>query len=695
LKNPSSIWSRCRSHSTIRPTAANTAALAYVALTVSGLLAPCESRGQDAGSPISIAPVVVEQSESASSALAVSRERSSTQDSTGFVEVVELNEIWRSTDDLPEIIGRSTGVRVRAKGGRNHSSTLSVRGSSANRVKVLLDGIALGRASNPIVDLALLPGQAIDSIEIYRGFTPVGFAASGAASTINIKSKTNIEPGAGLALSYGSYDTARVTGQAAGKLADGLLTSVISLNHTQGDFRFHDDNGSVNNPDDDTTETRQNNEVDSADLSLAWSKPMSQGRRLIVREFFLSRDEELPGQGSFKSVESSIDTLQNLVAASLDDPANGWALGTAAFLQKQHRKDKLPNPDRPRPAKFTENRNWALSSTGRWSRLIADRHFVETSAQFDYEGFSGREGDNNNDQQRHALALAVGDEIEFPSLDLLVSLQLRHQRLWNNFEDGSSSGPGDDIDGDQVHSTDPRLGLRWTPLSWFDLRANAATTFRAPDFSELFGSDGLSVGNPELKPEQGESYDVGFGLHFAPERWEVDLEYTYFDNQLDDGIVVALTFNRVAKAKNAEKTRIRGHEISLDARGPAGLSFQANYVHQDPIEFTDGAPDRKISGVADDEFATRLAWERGRVLAAYELSFVGKHTTNSENTDRLHIASRLQHDLSLTLGPFQNWGVSFEVENISDTLVPDELGFPVPGRSFFTTVSYSWEPQRR
>lgn len=647
-----------------------------------------------ADDPTVITPVVVEGSEESRDSLQINRSRSSAEDSTGFVEVIDLGANWRTAQDVTDIIGRSTSLRVRARGGRNHTATLSVRGSSANRVRVLLDGAALGRAADPVVDLSLLPTESIDSIEIFRGFTPVGFAASGAASTLNIKTQTATEPGASFAVSYGSYDTSRVTAQGAARVGGGSLSSLLSWKRTEGNFRYINDNGTINNSADDRVETKRNNEVESVDLSNFWSKPMDSGIEITVRNFFLARDEGLPGQESVQNLNSSVDTQRNILTAGLGDRDGTWTLGASMlFLNRDLRLEETNTDTAPIPTK-SGNRTWAFSTTGRWSKLLADTHFLELSGQADHERFSDSYDDDprsGTTQQRNGVAIAAGDEIEVTPLNLLISLQLRHQRLWNEFEDDPDSTLDDEFSNDELDSTDPRLGLRWSPLSWFDLRANAATTFRAPDFSELFGSDGLSVGNPNLKPEDGKSFDAGFSLRTTTNQFDANLEYTWFENRLDDGIVVVLTSNRVAKALNIDKTRIRGHEISVDVQGPVGLGLSANYVNQDPRSLSISTYNQKLSGVADEEFATRLQWQSGAALTAYQTTYVGAHSTDSENSGRLPIGSRLQHDISLTLGPFRDWVIAFELENLSDTLVPDELGFPVPGRSFFATVSYAWE----
>ena len=73
-------------------------------------------------------------------------------------------------------------MQIQHLGGRDDFSTASIRGATGGQVKVLLDGVSLTRASTSVVNLADLPMKSIERIEIYRGFAPVRYGSSGAAS---------------------------------------------------------------------------------------------------------------------------------------------------------------------------------------------------------------------------------------------------------------------------------------------------------------------------------------------------------------------------------------------------------------------------------------------------------------------------------------------------------------------------------
>ena len=142
---------------------------------------------------------------------ALTTEYESSVDATGFTTVIRAGEAWRGYRTVGELLGRSAGLQVTNFGGPEDLSTVSVRGSGPAQVRVLLDGVALTRAGNAVVNLADIPLDAVDRIEIHRGYTPVRFASSGASSVINIITRQIEEPTLSASASIGSFTTVKLS----------------------------------------------------------------------------------------------------------------------------------------------------------------------------------------------------------------------------------------------------------------------------------------------------------------------------------------------------------------------------------------------------------------------------------------------------------------------------------------------------
>lgn len=92
-----------------------------------------------------------------------------------------------------------------------------------------------------------------------------------------------------------------------------------------------------------------------------------------------------------------------------------------------------------------------------------------------------------------------------------------------------------------------------------------------PTLFELFGSTTNFVGNPNLKSEATESWEVGFEQSFLKKKLKLDI--VYFDNQVKDLITGSGT-----TATNIAGASIHGVEVSVTARPMASLDVIANYT---------------------------------------------------------------------------------------------------------------------
>src|SRR3989449_9009126 len=97
-------------------------------------------------------------------------------DSTAFATVIRAEDFAGRVTSVPELLREAVGVQVRGLGGEY--ATVSIRGSTAEQVVVYLDGVPLNRALGGAVNLADLPLGQVESIEVYRGFTPAGVPAA-------------------------------------------------------------------------------------------------------------------------------------------------------------------------------------------------------------------------------------------------------------------------------------------------------------------------------------------------------------------------------------------------------------------------------------------------------------------------------------------------------------------------------------
>jgi outer membrane receptor for ferrienterochelin and colicin len=70
-----------------------------------------------------------------------------------FVTVIKNEELDKRFNDIPEVLEKSVGVRIKKSGGLGDFSTISIRGSSSEQVLIYLDGILLNESQGGGVNL--------------------------------------------------------------------------------------------------------------------------------------------------------------------------------------------------------------------------------------------------------------------------------------------------------------------------------------------------------------------------------------------------------------------------------------------------------------------------------------------------------------------------------------------------------------
>jgi len=191
--------------------------------------------------------------------------------------------------------------------------------------------------------------------------------------------------------------------------------------------------------------------------------------------------------------------------------------------------------------------------------------------------------------------------------------------------------------------------------------------------------------------------DIGFDWQ-TDQVWllrDLGFEYAYFHNDIDDIIVLLPSGARIPRPQNVGKARITGHEARFLARAPLGFRVEAAYTHQNAENRSDIVDERgkDLPSMPDDEVHVRLAWERAAWTIAYELDYRSDVYLDRVQSPAARVPSYTTHDLSLD---FALGGGGFhariEADNLTDEQYEDVLGFPVPGRAFYVTLSYAPGP---
>lgn len=623
-------------------------------------------------------------------------------DATAFATVIEVERQAEEFKTVAQVLAETAGLQVRRFGGLGDFATVSVRGASSGQVRIYFDDVPLTRARTETVNLADLPLEPLQRIEVYRATTPLSVGASALGGVINLITKDPTdEPSVSFLAGGGSFGTRQASLTASGRIDEwGLLGSFNYLG-SEGDFPFDDDNGTPVNPHDDERVRRQNNAFNSGDVILKAVRDLSSRTRLVALNEFFINDQGVPGIGAFQSKDASLFDLRNLsYVRFLADGADHLPTefdATLFFIYEEERFED-PSGDLGLGRRKTRFRTFATGANAHGAETFGD-HLLEGRIDLSGEVLVPRDLASPDPmdvtQSRISFDVALGDTWSTIGDTLLLDGQLRYEMVHDDFG-GFVDANGDVTDessGGTQHLFTPRIGARYTALPWLWLKANAGRYGRFPNFSELFGNRGSIVGNPDLQPEKGWNVDAGLVAQ-AASVGPVDglrAETVFFWRDIDDLILLLQNSQRTSVPQNVGSARIWGVEVSTAFEAWRRIGFTANYTYQDARDES-AAPSRngkQLPGIPQNEAYLRVDYHPWDVVPFYELSFTSDNFLDPANL--IEVPSRLIHSLGLQWQlPWSPLVLTFEARNITDNQIADVAGFPLPGRSFYGTVAYRW-----
>ncbi|MFH1755441.1 MAG: TonB-dependent receptor, partial [Candidatus Latescibacterota bacterium] len=239
----------------------------------------------------------------------------------------------------------------------------------------------------------------------------------------------------------------------------------------------------------------------------------------------------------------------------------------------------------------------------------------------------------------------------------------------------------------------PNFGVRWQLTSFATFKANWGRYYRLPTFLELFGNLGSVTGSSALEAEEGINRDIGVILakdragHFR----RLFFEAVYLNNRVDNLILFFPNSQYTSKPVNIGSAYIKGWELSCSGAFQQWLQLSGNYTRLD-TEDTSDIPyynGNQLAGRPENEFSLLLDWLHARWKIGYEYHYIGNNFIDRANMRE--IPSREIHNLVVKIHtPLEGLSLTAEGRNITGNRISDINGFPLPGRTFYTTLSYQY-----
>ena len=460
---------------------------------------------------------------------------------------------------VSELLRAVPGFSVSHTGVVGSQTQVRVRGSEANQVLVLIDGV---RANDPATGdefrWEYLATANIERIEIVRGPQSALWGSDAIGGVVHIITKSGRDaPGVGGYLEAGSENTlnAAMNGGFGGDSwsvvvgVEQLATDGSNISRTGGE-----------NDDSDITTGSVNARFKPSDrlavqLGLRTVNAYSQFDAVDFVATGLPTDSDV-----------ATDTTQRLAQL-------GVTLGASDNRVRHHLNARYFDSDN---RDLTDGVEAASSGSDRLNigyqaDIRIGRNLLAIALEHEKTNFEQRGeivwGDPNQDQEMDVMSVVT--DFQGRATDNVTYL------LSARFDDNSDFN--DIVTG--------RASIAWNVSDATTLRANIGTGQKTPTFIERFGYfPGQFIGNPALKPEQSLSYDIGIDQRIST---SAVIQIAVFEQEIEDEIdgFIFDPDTLLYTADNLSTTSKRSG-VELGARWTVSeqLDLSMNYTYTDATE---------------------------------------------------------------------------------------------------------------
>lgn len=553
--------------------------------------------------------------------------------------VITAAEIESSpAQDITALLNNVSGVSVRNSGTRGSASGVFVRGTSGSQIVVLIDGIRSGSPTLGSTELAHLPIEAIERIEIIKGPLSGLYGADAIGGVIQVFTKQGDTDGNGsLSLAAGS---------------NGLQKGVLNLTtgNATNNFRVTLGQEETDGIDSTSIVSGGNDDDDSFEASnINVAGQFALSNNTTARISHLQTDNEVEFDNTFGDDSGffSDNSIKN-TAIALDSTLSE-SLRWTSNLGKQ-------TDEAVTEAFASSVEGDRLSFTSQVEKKLSNQQIITFGIDaYDEEVTSSTDFPVNDRDNKGVFAQY---QQSYGTLGVVANLRFDDNSAYGNDTNGS-------IAVNSQLSGNTRLTVSY------------GTAFRAPTFNDLYFP---GFGNPEILPEESESLEISLRGTTANTQWRISAFNTDVENLIG--------FDPVSfTAANTADASLQGleFEVSTNLNGwylAANLDLLSAEDDSTGIELDDRA-EKTLNLSASKSFGAIGA--RIDVLAED-----GRHDLSGTELN-----SFAKVDLSASYALADNFKLYAAINNLFDkdytvNLISDTERFNTEDRTFKLSAKYSF-----
>ncbi|BAT58968.1 vitamin B12 transporter BtuB precursor [Variibacter gotjawalensis] len=463
---------------------------------------------------------------------------------------------------VPEVLQTVPGLVVVPSGGPGNQTSVFMRGTNSNHVKVLVDGISINDPATGLIDFGNLAATGdIERVEVLRGPQSGLYGSDALGGIIAITAKRGEgPPKAAVTLEGGSFGTFNQNVNVSGS-------------HERFDYAFNVSHFRAESVPVTPLELlppgqrRINDFYDNLTFSTKLGAQLTENFRINFVARYTDATLRFTGDGfdpvTFAAVPNAQQSRQQIEQFA--------TRGEAVW---QTFDGRLVNT---LGANYFEQKSYSASPDGSSRSTIGDRtridwrsqyaflpgQFLIAGADHEIERFSkpGFGAENSN----------TGGWLELQAQPFERAFLAANVRYDENEHFGG-------------HTTWRVAPSYIIAGSETKLKGSVGTGFKAPTLSQLFEDfpDFFFFGNPNLKPEESLGYDIGFEQPLAGGQLRVGA--VYFHNDITNLISTVFLPDFTSTLGNINRATTRGVEAFVSAQVTDRIKVRADWTYTDAID---------------------------------------------------------------------------------------------------------------
>jgi outer membrane cobalamin receptor len=600
------------------------------------------------------------------------------------VLVITQAEILRSqSPSLGEFLKTVGSLEVQKTGGAGAQETVSIRGSNANQVVVMLDGVRLNNELTGEVDLAQIPLNLIERVEIYKGSSASLFGNGAIGGVISLTTLKGNENHLHLSSQTGSFGYWRIEpswSSSRGRFDFSLAAQAV---RSRGDFSYAYVLDNLR----ETRQDRINADLSSSTLFIQAGYSRRAGSlRFKAHRFDSERGQ--PGSVYYPSPYARSQAQRSMATLSYAHEFRKMSANAQInavqnqTISRNQMPARLDRPFGPSPQFAFENRLQTVNA-----QLEAE---WKPSGQQHRVGVEIRRVVFEDDNLLTPSAHPIGEAGERTAAVFIASQFSRSFRSLTFACDPSVRFDYSQLENDSHRRTEQQ----WSPHlqafasvggeQRFYLRASVGRAFRTPTFADLFYQDFRVQGQADLLPEKSRSREwaVGWQVH-ALGRWRGEVKQ--FRNRVKDMIVWRLGSFEFFRPFNTD-AELSGMEAQLNFATEASMiSVDLFYTLLQPLNKNPNKTlyDKMLPYRARATWTMALNINRARWQSSLQFRHSGERFVNEANTKSLPPYSVVDWTFSqdFVVAHFKI-ALQCAINNLLNERFEIVRDMPLPGREF-------------